>query len=126
MTPNFDDAPEVGKEKADYTTIPPGHYHARIREVRVGQTRAGHERWGLQLVVASGEYENQVAAWDSIVFSHRASQRKNLILDALGVHGEVRSEDLVGLEATVQVRLYEDDQVRRNEVPYDGWEALPR
>jgi Protein of unknown function (DUF669) len=119
----------------DYITIPAGTYRVRIAEVRQRETRRGNTLWALRLVVAGGEFEGRTAAWDNLVFSPRGSTRVANVYRALGVgeHAgdEVLPEHLVGREALVTVRpaeyLAADGQViRRNEVAYDGWEAIAR
>ncbi|HEX5051047.1 MAG TPA: DUF669 domain-containing protein [Planctomycetota bacterium] len=119
---------------ADFVTVPAGAYRCRVAEVRPGTTRAGDERWSLRLVVADGPHTGKQAAWDSIVFSTRGRARARQVLLALGLpaRGRVTIEpsDLDGREAIVEVRAAEyasadGSRVRRNEVPYDGWRALP-
>jgi hypothetical protein len=118
----------------DYTTVPACTYVCRIDDVRPGTTRAGDERWSLRLVVADGGHAGRFAAWDSIVFSVRGRMRARAVLAALGLPkaGTVRIEpaDVLGRMALVEVRPAEyaapdGTTVRRNEVPYDGWRALP-
>ncbi|MBL8726733.1 MAG: hypothetical protein JNK49_22015 [Planctomycetes bacterium] len=119
---------------ADYITVPAGTYLCRIGEVRPGTTRAGDERWSLRLVVAEGQHTGKQAAWDSLVFSARGRARARLVLQALGLpsSGRVQIEpgDLEGRQAFVEVRPAEyqgpgGELVRRNEVPYDGYRAVP-
>ena len=117
---------------SDFVTVPPGTYLCRVAEVRPGTTRAGDERWSLRLVVAEGPHIGKQAAWDSLVFSTRGRARARLVLAALGLpaRGKVQIEpaELEGRQAFVQVRPAEyaspaGDLVRRNEVPYDGYQA---
>lgn len=119
---------------SDFVTVPAGTYRCRVAEVRPGLTRANDERWSLRLVVADGPHVGKQAAWDSVVFSPRGRARARQVLGALGLptKGRVQIEatDLVGREARVEVRPAEyananGEVVRRNEVPYDGWQALP-
>lgn len=115
----------------NYVTVPEGTYLCEVAEVRVGETRAGDERWSLRLVVADGEHIGRQAAWDSIVFSTRGRARARLVLKALGFASDERMThgDLVGRKAKVQVRpeTYQSptgETVTRNEVPYAGYEAV--
>jgi hypothetical protein len=119
---------------ADFVTVPAGAYVCRVVDVRPGTTRAGDERWSLQLVVATGPHAGKLAAWDSLVFSVRGRARARYVLVALGLPAkgrvQVEPSDLLGKLALVEVRPAEyvapDGQtVRRNEVPYDGWRAAP-
>lgn len=117
----------------DYTTVPAGTYVCRIDEVRPGTTRAGDERWSLRLVVDAGEYAGRQAAWDSIVFSTRGRARARRVLQALGLpaKGKIQIEpaDLEGRKAKVEIKPAgytspSGDVVRRNEVPYDGYQEV--
>jgi len=118
----------------DYRQVPSGTYRCRISEVRPGTTRAGDERWSLALVVVDGEHAGKLAAWDALVFSTRGRARARMVLKALGLpaKGRVQIEpaDLVDRQALVEVRAVDytspsGEQIRRNEVPYDGFHALP-
>ena len=120
--------------RSDYVTVPPGTYVCRITEIRPGSTRAGDERWSLRLVVAEGQHVGKQAAWDSLVFSTRGRARARMVLQALGLpaSGRVQIEpaDLEGRTALVEIRPAEyqtpsGEVVRRNEVPYDGFRAVP-
>jgi hypothetical protein len=117
---------------SDFVSVPQGTYLCRVAEVRPGTTRAGDERWSMRLVVAEGPHIGKQAAWDSLVFSTRGRARARLVLAALGLpaRGKVQIEpaELEGRQAFVQVRPAEyaspaGDIVRRNEVPYDGYQA---
>lgn len=117
------DAPYAG-------AVPPGTYLCQVAEVRVGTTTAGDERWSLRLVVAEGPHVGKHAAWDSLVFSTRARARARLVMKAFGVRfnrdNHVAPTDLEHRHALVEVRAAEylnplGEQVRRNEVPYDGY-----
>lgn len=130
MDIDFDGVGDV----TDYVTVPPGSYVCRIGEVRLGSTRAGDVRWGLQLVVAQGEHEGRQATWDSIVFSNRGRARARLVFLAFGLPSkgrvQVEPDDLVGKRALVEVRPVEypnptGEVIRRNEVPYDGYRPVP-
>jgi hypothetical protein len=119
---------------ANYAQVPDGTYRCRVSEVRPGTTRAGDERWSLALVVVEGEHAGKLAAWDSLVFSTRGRMRARMVLVALGLpkKGRVQIEpaDLAERQALVEVRtaVYtapSGEQIRRNEVPYDGWRAAP-
>lgn len=130
MEIDFDAADRV----SDYVTIPAGTYACRIAEVRCGSTRGGDERWSLRLVVAEGVHVGKQAAWDSLVFSQRGRARARIVMQALGLpaSGKVNIEpkDLEGRAALVEIRPSEyqnsaGEMIRRNEVPYDGYRALP-
>jgi len=119
---------------SDFVTVPAGTYLCRVAEIRTGTTRAGDERWSMRLVVAEGQHVGKQAAWDSLVFSSRGRARARAVLQALGLPaaGKVQLEpaDLEGKTALVEVRPAEyqgpaGDVVRRNEVPYDGFRAVP-
>jgi hypothetical protein len=127
---DFDAADRV----SDYVTVPAGTYLCRIAEVRPGSTRAGDERWSMRLVVAEGQHIGKQAAWDSLVFSTRGRSRARMVLQALGLPatGKVQLEpaQLEGRTALVEIRPAEyqgpaGEMIRRNEVPYDGYRALP-
>jgi len=130
MEIDFDASDQV----SDYVTIPAGTYLCRVAEVRPGATRAGDERWSMRLVVAEGQHTGKQAAWDSLVFSARGRARARMVLAALGLpaSGKVKIEpgDLEGRTALVDIRPAEYQSpagatVRRNEVPYDGYRAVP-
>lgn len=130
MEIDFDSADRV----SDFVTVPAGTYLCRIAEIRPGTTRAGDERWSLRLVVAEGQHVGKQAAWDSLVFSTRGRARARMVLQAIGLpaSGKVQIEpaDLEGRTALVDVRPAEYQGpdgalVRRNEVPYDGYRAIP-
>lgn len=118
----------------DFVTVPEGTYLCRVAEVQPGVTRNGHDRWGLRLVVAEGEFVGRQAAWDGLVFTERGMQRARRVFTALGLPAEgevdIEPEDVVGREAfvTVQPREYRDtlteEVTRRNEVPYDGYRPV--
>ena len=119
---------------SDFVTVPPGTYVCRVAEVRTGTTRAGDERWSMRLVVEEGQHVGKQAAWDSLVFSTRGRARARMVMQALGLpaSGKVQVEpsDLEGRTALVEVRPAEyqnqaGETVRRNEVPYDGFRAVP-
>jgi hypothetical protein len=119
---------------SDFVTVPAGTYVCRVAEVRPGTTRAGDDRWSLRLVVAEGQHIGKQAAWDSLVFSTRGRARARLVLQALGLPAagkvQITPADLEGRTALVEVRPAEyqnpaGDVVRRNEVPYDGFRAIP-
>jgi len=120
--------------RSDFVTVPAGTYLCRVAEVRTGTTRAGDERWSMRLVVEEGQHVGKQAAWDSLVFSTRGRARARMVLQALGLpaSGKVQVEpgDLDGRTALVEVRPAEyqnqaGEVVRRNEVPYDGFRAVP-
>lgn len=117
----------------DYTTVPAGKYRCRVADVRISTTRARDERWSMRLVVADGPHVGKTAAWDSLVFSIRGKARACMVLQVLGLPSEWRvpidPSDIEGREAVVEVRPVEyrtasDVVVRRNEVPFDGWQAV--
>jgi hypothetical protein len=119
---------------SDFVTVPAGTYVCRVAEVRTGTTRAGDERWSMRLVIEEGQHVGKQAAWDSLVFSTRGRARARMVLQALGLpaSGKVQVEpsDLEGRTALVEVRPAEyqnqaGEVVRRNEVPYDGFRAVP-
>ncbi len=118
----------------DYAQVPGGTYRCRIDDVRCGTTRAGDERWAVSLVVEDGPHAGKHAAWDSLIFSTRGRARARMVLLALGLPAKgrvtIEPKDLLGREAIVELRtaVYTAPSgaaVRRNEVPYDGWRALP-
>lgn len=123
------------RDVEDYVTVPAGTYLCEIAEVRPGQTRGGDDRWGLRLVVAEGEFIGRQAAWDGLVFSTRGRHRVRTVFAALGMPSRgrvsVEPEQLVGRRAFVTVRPVEythqtsGQVVRRNEVPYEGYAAVP-
>lgn len=130
MEIDFDSTESV----SDYVTIPAGTYLCRVAEVRPGTTRAGDDRWSLRLVVAEGQHVGKQAAWDNLIFSTRGRARVRLVMHALGLpsSGKVQIEpaDLEGQTALVEIRPAEyqnaaGQMVRRNEVPYDGYRAVP-
>lgn len=125
---------DASDQVSNYVTVPAGTYVCRVAEIRPGTTRAGDERWSLRLVVAEGQHVGKQAAWDSLVFSSRGRSRARMVLQALGLPatGKVQIEpgDLEGRQALVDIRPAEytapsGDTVRRNEVPYDGFHAVP-
>jgi hypothetical protein len=88
----------------------------------------------MRLVIEEGQHVGKQAAWDSLVFSTRGRARARMVLQALGLpaSGKVQVEpsDLEGRTALVEVRPAEyqnqaGEVVRRNEVPYDGFRAVP-
>lgn len=121
-------------EVTDFKSVPAGEYTVRIGEVRVGVTRDGAERWGLKLVVATGDFAGRTAAWDGLVWSERGLPRVKHVLGRLGfdVSGTLRiePEDLVGLE--VHVILHDDERIdpisgrpiQRLKVPFTGYESV--
>lgn len=122
-------------EAADFVSVPPGIYVCTVAEVTDARTRGGDVRWSMRLVVAEGEFRGRIAAWDSLVFSERGRHRARHVLGSLGLPNrgriELEPEDLVGRRALVEVRPAEYEhpdtgrRVRRNEVPYDGFQPLP-
>ena len=130
MEIDFDSAEPV----SDFITVPAGSYICRIAEVRRGRTRANDERWALRLVVAEGEHVGKQAAWDALIFSTRGRSRARRVLAAVGLPATgkvtIRPGDLEGQTALVEVRPAEytdtsGELIRRNEVPYDGFRAVP-
>lgn len=116
----------------DFTTVPVGTYLVRVREVRQGQTRQGDSRWSVALDIVDGEHRGRLGAWDALVWSARGTPRARQILAALGIPEPDKPVDpghLVGRIARVEIRPVEftvegGETIRRNEVPYDGWEAV--
>lgn len=130
MELNFD----TSEELTDYVSVPAGTYLCAISDVRAGSTRNGDPRWSIRLVVVEGEYTGRQAAWDSLVFSARGRARVRRVFGALGLPNqgtvEVEPKDLEGCRALVEIRPVEyqnasGEAIRRNEVPYDGYRALP-
>ncbi len=130
MEIDFDSTESV----SDYVTVPAGTYLCRIAEVRQGTTRAGDDRWSLRLVVAEGQHVGKQAAWDNLIFSARGQARVRLVMHALGLpsSGKVQIDpgDVEDRSALVEIRPAEYQNsagqvVRRNEVPYDGYRAVP-
>jgi hypothetical protein len=126
---------DAGSGSQDFTTVPAGAYVCVVSEVRCGTTRAGDERWSLRLTFKDGPHVGKQAAWDSLVFSAggRALARARMVFEALGLpcSGKVQvgPEDLEGRSAVVEVRPVDyltpdGTQVKRNEVPYDGYRRL--
>jgi hypothetical protein len=118
----------------DFTSVPAGSYLCDISDVRPGTTRTGEERWSYRLVVREGEYAGRHAAYDALVFSERALPRVRRVFAALGLptagRVHVEPKDLEGKRAFVEVRPaeYKNDLgevIRRNEVPYAGYRAVP-
>lgn len=128
---------EPEQQHFNYSVVPEGTYRCFVSEVRSGTTRAGDERWSLKLHVAEGPFTGQLAAWDSLVFSHRGNARARQVFRAFGLK-PIRSDrdylpsDLKGREALVTVRKTEylseatGMTVIRNEVPYDGYQPIPQ
>src|SRR5688572_25754416 len=119
-----------------YVSVPAGAHNVRIAEVREGRSREGMPRWTFRLEVLDGDYAGRTAAWDSITWSERGVFRVKRVLEALGldVRGELEidSQDLVNLQARVQVAPEEREdpltghrQVRMR-VPYLGYAPLDR
>lgn len=122
------------EDVTDFTSVPAGTYLCEVSDARAGVTRHGEERWSFRLVVRDGEYLGRQAAWDSLIFSERALPRVRRVFAALGLptEGRVRVEpkDLEGRRAFVDVRPAEyknelGEVIRRNEVPYSGYRAVP-
>ena len=118
----------------DFISVPAGTYLCTVSEVREGKTRNGDARWSLGLTVAEGEYVGRFASFDSMVFSKRGLNRVRKVLAALGLPSKGRVDldpkDLEGRKALVEVRPSEymspnGDIIRQNEVPYDGYRAIP-
>lgn len=129
MELDFDSREQV----TDYISVPPGTYRCRVAEVRERLTRNEDTLWALRLVVAEGEFVGREAAWDNLVFSSRGLNRVKLVFRALRLPTDgkvqVTPEDLVGTEAFITVRpseyhAPEGMMVRRNEVPYEGYQAI--
>lgn len=119
---------------ADFARVPAGTYRCRIADVRCGTTRAGDERWSVALVVAEGSHIGMDAAWDALVFSTRGRARARRILVAVGLPASgrvtIEPKDLLGRMAVVELRTAtyrrpDGVTIRRNEVPYEGWHAMP-
>lgn len=119
---------------SNFVTIPAGTYRCVVGEVRPGTTRAGDERWSLLLRVAEGPHIGSQAAWDSLVFSTRGRARARMVFAAFGLPStgkvQVEPKDLEGRVAMVTVRpaTYQSPDgtsITRNEVPYDGYAAVP-
>jgi len=119
---------------SDFISVPPGHYLCEIAEVRVGTTRGGDPRWAIRLAVAEGEHTGRHAAWDGLVFSTRGLARVRSVFGVLGLPNEgvveVEPGDVQGRQALVELRAAEftppsGERVRRLEVPYNGYRAVP-
>ena len=129
MDLDFDDREKV----TDYISVPAGTYLCRVTDVRERLTRNDDSLWALRLVVAEGEFTGRDAAWDNLVFSSRGLNRVKLVFAALGVPSDGRIQvdpaDLTDKQAFVTVRpaeylSAEGSMIRRNEVPYDGYQAM--
>ena len=121
------------EQTADFVSIPAGTYLCRIVDVRERLTRNDDALWAISLVVAEGEFTGRDAAWDNLVFSSRGLNRVKTVFGALGLpsDGKIQIDppDLVGKEVFVTVRPAEylspeGSMIRRNEVPYDGYQAV--
>lgn len=119
----------------DYLSVPEGHYHVRVAEVREGWTREGDVRYAMRLEVIEGEYAGRTAAWDGISFSERGLKRAKFVLGALGFDTSGRIEiepgDLTGRELWAEV-IAEDrvdpttaQRTIRPRVPFTGYAAQP-
>jgi Protein of unknown function (DUF669) len=131
MELDFNDREQV----TDYISVPEGTYLCRIMDVRERQTRNGDALWALKLMVAEGEFSGRDAAWDNLVFSSRGLNRVKTVFAAFGLpaDGKIQVDpgDLLNREvfATVRPAEYmsaEGSIVRRNEVPYDGYQAVEK
>ncbi len=129
MDLDFDDREQV----TDYISIPAGTYLCRITDVRERVTRNDDALWALKLVVAEGEFTGRDAAWDNLVFSSRGLNRVKTVFQALELPSDgkiqIDPSDMVGKEVFVTVRpaeylSAEGSMIRRNEVPYDGYQAV--
>ncbi len=126
----FEDGPAV----LEWRAVPPGTYVCRVDDVRPGETREGHPRWGLKLVVDDGPEAGRFAAWDGLVFSPKAEGRTRQVLAAFGLphvgHVRLRPSELLGRRAVVTLveELWTDPktglEVRRNRVPFGGIRPL--
>lgn len=131
MEIDFDGADRV----SDFVTVPEGTYRCIVDEVRPSITRANAERWSFSLRVAEGQYAGKLAAWDCLIFTHRGKARARMFFAAVGLPStgkvQVEPQDLEGrrVMATLRTVTYETAgggaQVTRNEVPYDGYRAVP-
>ena len=119
---------------SDFVSIPAGTYLCQIAEVRTGTTKNGDARWAMRLVVAEGEFTGRHAAWDGLVFSARGQARARLVFGALGLPNEgvvdIEPEDVQGQSILAEVRPVEftngsGETIRRLEVPYNGYRAVP-
>lgn len=119
---------------SDFVSIPAGTYLCEIAELRVGTTKNGDTRWAMRLIVAEGEFAGRHAAWDGLVFSARGQARARLIFGVLGLPNEglvdIEPGDVQGRRALVEVRPTEftngsGEKIRRLEVPYSGYRAVP-
>lgn len=115
-----------------FVLVPEGTYRCYVDEVRKGTTRAGDERWSFSLRVSDGQHAGKLAAWDSLVFSPRGRARVRMVFAAVHLPppGEVDPSDFEGRSVMAKVRhvsyeTLESVRVTRNEVPYDGYAAVP-
>ncbi|MFT7668661.1 MAG: hypothetical protein ACI8X5_001358 [Planctomycetota bacterium] len=118
-------------ETEDFASLPQGWYTVKIEEVREGRTRDRDVRWGLKLIVKTGDYAGRIAAWDGLVWSDRGLPRAKRLLEALGIDasGEVNIEPHELLGRALDVELVTEEwenpvtarRQRRNVVPYDGF-----
>lgn len=124
------------EEANSFVAVPPGTYLCRIEEVRQRTSQDGSELWALRLIVAEGEHEGRMAAWDNLVWSSRAIGRVKRVLRMLGfaVEGRLRVEprELEGrrIRVTVSPESYHDpvtgNTVIRNRVPFEGYHPAVR
>ncbi len=120
----------------EYRSVPPGTYRCRVAEVRPGETREGHVRWGIKLVISEGPETGRFGAWDGLVFSPRAEMRTRQVLAAFGLPHSGRVElspsDLLGREVYVTLveELWKDPrsgvETLRNRVPFGGIRPVDR
>jgi hypothetical protein len=129
MNLDFDDREQV----TDYISVPAGTYLCQITDVRERQTRNDDALWALKLAVTEGEFIGRDAAWDNLVFSSRGLNRVKTVFAALGLpsDGKIQVDpgDLIDKKVFVTVRPAEylsadGTMIRRNEVPYDGYQAV--
>ncbi len=124
---DFDSIDEVDS----FAIVPEGIYEVRVGEVREGHSRDGSTRWSMRLEVAEGDLAGRTAAWDSLTWSERGVHRVQQVLLALGLDAtgeiEIEKEDLIGLQARVQLILEESEDGLtgrrrvRLRVPYHGF-----
>lgn len=98
----------------DFEPVPAGVYDAEIIQSKPGKSKAGYPKITLQWRILEGEMENR-RIFQDLTFHPKALFATKAVLVGLGFDkefkGEVDPEELIGLNATINVAVEESEQI---------------
>ena len=120
---------EASTSSMDYDVLPEGWYEARVTSAEVRETKAGTGSYiSLRYDVTGPSHEGRVV-FGNLNLSNPNSRAEQIgreqlaqLVAALGLKGISDSDELIGGECQIKVRIKTDDYGTKNEIR--GWKSL--